>query len=278
MARRVMGVVATILVIVVALVAFERSFSPSFKSCIAQQSEQNRSDTSKENPSGLFASATRYVECTGDFIDKNNGAITSIATIVIAAFTATLWRATTRQSDLTREALIADKRPFAFPDAINSYWEDSTSHPGHYDWRFRPVWQNSGDTAPKNLAIQSNCELRNTPLPMDYPFTSNVATGGGILGPKMRAPAGLAPAMPNPAISPQDIVDVEQGRKFLYLWGWAKYEDGFPQTPIHLTHFCWQIFPKGKPFEFVPGKIPPAEGSLGFDHIQIAQGNFTKDE
>lgn len=276
--KQAFGFVLTLAIILGLFISSERLFAPSFKECVAKHQTGHESDPTKENPSGFLGSITAYAECTGDFIDKNNGSITALATIIIAAFTATLWRATTRQSDLTREALIADKRPFAFPDAINSYWEDSTSHPGHYDWRFRPVWQNSGDTAPKNLAIQSNCELRNTPLPMDYPFTSNVATGGGILGPKMRAPAGLAPAMPNPAISPQDIVDVEQGRKFLYLWGWARYEDGFPETPIHLTHFCWQIFPNGRPFEFVPGKIPPAEGSLAFDHIQIAQGNYTRDE
>jgi hypothetical protein len=276
--KQALGFVLSLAVLLAAFISCERFFSPSFKECIAHHQAHGEGDSAKENPAGFFGPVSAYAECTGDFIDKNNGSITALATIIIAAFTATLWRATTAQGILAREAFIADKKPFVFPDAINSYWDPSTTNPGQYDWRFRPVWNNSGETPPKNLIIQTNCELRNTILPANYTFTSNVATGSGLLGPKTRAPGGLAPAHPLPAITPQDIVDVQEGRKFLYLWGWAKYEDGFPETPHHLTHFCWAINPIGKPLEYVPGTVAPAQGSLSFDYTQTQEGNYTRDE
>ena len=43
--------------------------------------------------------------CEGSFIDENNGTLTALATIAIAAFTLTLWRATTEQGRLTTAAL-----------------------------------------------------------------------------------------------------------------------------------------------------------------------------
>jgi hypothetical protein len=51
------------------------------------------------------------------FINSNN--ISALATVVIAAFTITLWVATSRQAGLTREALIANKRAFVY--AVNIF-------------------------------------------------------------------------------------------------------------------------------------------------------------
>jgi hypothetical protein len=203
-------------------------------------------------------------------------AITAAATAAIAVFTIVLVAVTNRQAKLTKEALIADKQAFVFAEGIFSNWEVG-GQPGLYNWRFRPIWRNSGDTPTRNLVIQTNCELRNSPLPLGFNFSSSTPTGGGLLGPGATANGGMAPAMPGAAITPQDIKDVQNGTKFLYLWGSARYHDVFPKTPQHVTRFCWAIIVDGDPFAFTPGAIAPAPGSLRFENIHMAEGNSTDD-
>jgi hypothetical protein len=54
-----------------------------------------------------------FLLCEGEFIDENSGTLTALATIAIAAFTLTLWRATTEQGRLTRESIDLGNREFA---------------------------------------------------------------------------------------------------------------------------------------------------------------------
>lgn len=46
-----------------------------------------------------------YARCTGEFVDSHGGAITAVASLIIAAFTGTLWGATIRQGRLTFDSL-----------------------------------------------------------------------------------------------------------------------------------------------------------------------------
>jgi hypothetical protein len=89
---------------------------------------------------------------------------------------------------------------------------------------------------------------------------------------------GLSPSPPENAISPQDITDVQSGKKFLYVWGWARYSDVFPNTKQHITRFCWMITPVGDPFAYIPGKIPPEPGGLQFQSRHHDEGNCADDE
>jgi hypothetical protein len=274
--KQAFGFVLSFVILLGIFVSSERFFSPIFKDCLAKHQIQDASSPAKENPPGLLSSVSTYIECTGSFIDANNGAITALATIIIAAFTATLWRATTDQAKLTKEALIADKRAFVFAESLFSYWENGQN--GMYNWRFRPVWRNSGDTATKRLEIHTNCELRNSPLADRFDFnyaTTNV--GGGLLGPKAASNGGVAPNYPFAAITPQDIADVQAGVKFLYLWGFAKYNDVFPGTPRHITRFCWALLPDGNSFTFTP-PAPPNLSTLTFTNIHQNQGNCADEE
>jgi hypothetical protein len=42
--------------------------------------------------------------------------------------------------------------------------------------------------------------------------------------------------------------DVQQATLFLYLWGWVRYFDVFPDTKEHITRFCGVVMPVGDPF------------------------------
>src|ERR1700682_1796652 len=105
---------AFLILLTVAFVGFERAFSPIFQICVTQNQNTDANKTAKENPTALSTAIQTYVRCTGEFVDAHSPAITAVATIIIAAFTGTLWVATSRQAQLTGEALIADKRAFVF--------------------------------------------------------------------------------------------------------------------------------------------------------------------
>jgi hypothetical protein len=244
------------------VVGLERGFSPFFQNCIKQH----------QNSASLAAA---YVQCTGIFINTNGNGITALATVVIAAFTATLWVTSSRQAELTKEALIANRRAFITPVNFLQIWElDSAS--GLYNWRLRPQWRNTGETPTKDMVLHVQCEIRNAQLPQGYNFTYQEADiAHGIIGPKVDMHGGLAPR--GAAITPQDILDAQNVRKFIYLWGWVKYFDVFPDTPRHTTHFCWLIYAIGDPGTFVPNTPgqPPTPGTLSFTYLQHTEGNYS---
>ena len=252
------AVIVAVVVIGAVLLGLEWGFAPSFQSCIGG------------------SAVKAYVECSGAFLDQHGPAVTAVATIIIAAFTGTLWGATTRSNKLTRENLVADRRAFVFAFGLNGFWErDRTT--GQYNWRFRPLWQNSGETPSRNLRIHTGCDLRDAPLPPGFNFNDGTP-GTGLISPKATLSGGLAPQHSEAAITPQNILDVQASRKFLYVWGWARYRDVFPGSKEHVTHFCWVITPVGDPLAYVPGAQPPAPGGLAFHTMHHTEGNCADEE
>lgn len=257
MAKQIALVLVAFVAIVAIFVFVERAFSPTFQKCIATDS---------------------YVRCSAVLVKNYEASITALATIIIAAFTGTLWIATSHQAELTRRTLIADKRAFVFAAGIVGIYElDPLT--GHYNWRVAPVWHNSGDTPTRQLRIYTDAWFGNTPLPANFDFT-NIdplqGPGGGMLGPKMSNNGGQAPHIPHQAaLAPQDIVDIQNGRRFFFLWGWARYFSTLPDTPEHITRFCWRVFFTGDPFVFNPAVNP---SSVTVHNLHLPQGNCADEE
>ena len=255
-----------------------RTFSPSFQECISQYTDHNRAQPSEEHDAVVKITVGAYVSCTGKFVSDQHDGIIALGTLLIAAFTAVLWIATSRQARLTKEAFTAEKRAFVFVPTFNQFWElDAAS--GLYHWRFRPVLRNSGETPTRRMRMYVECEIRNTALPPKYGFTSQPAfTAGGTIPPKFELQGGVAPR--GAAITPQNIVDAQQQRVFIYLWGWIRYRDVFPRTREHITRYRWAITPTGDPFTFIPNTEgrPPTPGTISFGSIHVDQGNCIDDE
>jgi hypothetical protein len=131
------------------------------------------------------------------------------------------------------------------------------------------------------MTMHVTCEIRNTPLPAGYAFAHNPQQIAHVtIPPKIDLSGGLAPQHPAAAVTPQDIIAAQAGRKFIYLWGWMKYSDVFPKTPEHITRYCWLVLPGGDPLAFVPhapGR-PPTPGTLSFDTIHHSEGNCIDEE
>jgi hypothetical protein len=212
----------------------------------------------------------------GEFLNYYGPAVTAIATVAIALFTLTLWVATDRQEVFNRE----DKRAFIFVPGIFSLWEpDTTEH--LFNWRFRPVLRNVGRTPTKNMLMYVQCEIRNTPLPLGFPFIHDpTQTAGGVIAPLTDVNGGQVPRFPSPGVTPTDIVDAQNGRKFIYVWGWIRYTDIFPRTKMHVTRNCYWVTPAGDPFTFVPNTQgqPPTPGTMAFQTIHHHEGNSIDEE
>ncbi len=265
-------------VVATTLLIGAREFSSKFQEC---QAKQYAETSAPEHPERLSQFIVRRViasRCTARYIRRENAAITAIATLLIAAFTGTLWMATSRQAQLTREALIADKKAFVFVTTFNQTWtKDEIT--GVYAWQFRPVLRNSGDTPTRGMRTYVNCEILDSRLPDGFDFTAveaNVITG--TIPPKFELQGGLAPL--GRFISPQDIVECQNGRRFIYLWGWVEYNDVFPRTKKHITKFCWVIHITGDPYGFIPNTqgSPPTPGVLHFGSTHHREGNCIDDE
>jgi hypothetical protein len=223
----------------------------------------------------------------GQSLNDYGVAVTALATVTVGLFTwqlkrstDRLWTTAERQADLTRDAMIAGERAFVFATGFSPYW-DSPADPLNpiYNWRFRPNWQNSGETPTKNMTMHTECVALDSPLPLDFDF--NYATreiGKALIPPKITTQGGMAPRMPRPAITPGDIIDACEGRKFIYLWGWARYWDVFANTPRHITRFCWLIMPIGNPKMFYPNQLPTDVDSLKFNFVYHFVGNCADDE
>ena len=93
-----------LLIFLAAFVAGEKQFSPSFQSCLSQQPA--------DKDDSLGAAVTNYARCTGEFVDAHGGAITAVASLIIAAFTGTLWIATIQQGKLTFASVELARREF----------------------------------------------------------------------------------------------------------------------------------------------------------------------
>jgi hypothetical protein len=123
------------------------------------------------------------------------------------------------------------------------------------------------------------CEILDKPLPKGYDFSpvdANISTG--TIPPKFELQGGIAPV--GRFISPQEIFDCQNNRRFIYLWGWIEYNDVFPNTTRHITKYCWAIHITGDPFGYMPNTpgAPPTTGALHFSSSHHFEGNCIDEE
>jgi hypothetical protein len=105
-----------IVALVVSVVAWGATFSPSYQKCVTYNgNNEGKSEQTNLNNAVMHRARIAipiFLLCEGRFVDENNGTLTALATIAIAGFTLTLWRATTEQGQLTRNALELARNEF----------------------------------------------------------------------------------------------------------------------------------------------------------------------
>lgn len=192
-----------------------------------------------------------------DVLDRHAGAITTVATIVIAAFTIALAISTKKLWKYGKESLAQTERAFVFLDGFN--YELTTAAEsnipieeligmlperykldrGHYITRFsvQPRWKNSGNSPTKKMTIRVNWRGPIGPIPPDYVYREDSITKF-FIGQEAVEPS-LFIEMPGT----QAIVDWGMNpigvEPIVFIWGRADYEDIFGKS--HFTQWCYRV-------------------------------------
>jgi hypothetical protein len=93
----------------------ENQIAPSFQACTSQNASERGGEGSKNN-GGVASVVKAQSICSLRLIDRHNGFFAALAALIVAAFTFTLWVATSKQAGLTLEALKLAREEFG---AIN---------------------------------------------------------------------------------------------------------------------------------------------------------------
>lgn len=162
--------------------------------------------------------------------------------LVTLVFSGLGTRAAARQVRLSRDALIHTDRAFVYPfqtmwNAVKDVNTDKVR-----SWRMSIRWKNSGNTHTRHLRMWTNLSVRTDTLLSDFDFPDE---GAGDI-PTLIAPQATVDTQ-ELELSLDDLELAIAGKRHLYAWGWAEYDDVFDRTRRHRTEFCYKINVGGNP-------------------------------
>jgi len=110
--------VLTILTLFGLFVLAEQTFSQPYRECAGINQEAGDKTSPEENPRAIGIRVVQNMRCTSAFIEAHEPQITALGTLLIAAFTLTLWwstrglwEETKKAGDLANREFIATHRP-----------------------------------------------------------------------------------------------------------------------------------------------------------------------
>jgi hypothetical protein len=114
-------------------------------------------------------------------------------------------------------------------------------------YKFANRMDNVGNTAASNMRNHIGFVLLPGEMPDDFKFSDDAKplAQTGLLGPKQWLLGPHVP--PDRFITAGEMLQIQQGKLKLYVFGWVKYFDGFPGTPERITKFCYSIRVTGNP-------------------------------
>ncbi|HEV2492548.1 MAG TPA: hypothetical protein VG204_05690 [Terriglobia bacterium] len=149
---------------------------------------------------------------------------------------------------IARESLVAVQRAFVFPNPMPKAEEVVGKTPETGEVRITIPWENSGTTPTEWMRFNIIAQFFDREMPDDFTFPEKVQAGKPKAHPyTVIPPKGSIEA--NVSVPVGIINQWWMGKKHVYFYGWATYRDVFPDTPEHLTRFC---------YEMVKVNIPPA--------------------
>ena len=243
MMRQIGFFVLTLVVLVAAFIFLENSFSPPFQQCVTQHSQIDIANPAEKDPAGFGRTLTVYVQCTSEFIDANDGVIIAFATAIIAAFTFTLWRATSEQGRLTRMAIDdarkSNKREMRAYLSVVVGGADYQDRETNFKFAGYPILKNNGRTPAYKIRYWSKAEIIPDALIENYQFQiiptqelSQASIGPG----EDRILTCIVPEFVNYA----EVSDIKIGKgKALWVWGTLHYEDAFGDS--HHVNFSQRL-------------------------------------
>lgn len=160
------------------------------------------------------------------------GAWTAFFTCVLSLFSYLLWNVTEVANQTAQATQAASLSSFG-PAVAKIPSEDGKTLKG-YNFFF--TWVNNGTTPSRTATMQANVEVGSI-LPtkeLDFNNLQQSKITVAVLGPK----AGIQ--MPPNFVSLEDMEDIAQNKKHMFLWGWAVYHDIFSGTS-RLSEYCFDV-------------------------------------
>jgi hypothetical protein len=152
------------------------------------------------------------------------------------------------------EVAMAGQRAYVIPEP---YFTPDDARLGQHlrDVKFGVRWMNTGNLPTRNLRNHIDYRIVEGELPSDFEFPDDAPpiVSATLLVPRQVV---FGPHIPRDwDITADQIAAIRSGEKNLYIFGWAKYFDGFPGTPERVTKFCYMVRVTGNsqmPFAFTP--------------------------
>jgi hypothetical protein len=145
-----------------------------------------------------------------------------------------------RSADVAEQSLVSTQRAFVFMRGFNGIALTDQEQKVAI-WKIWPVWENSGTTPSRQLFNHVSWMPIEGDIPADFSFPDIWSPGISteqtrlFLGPKASI-NGQSVAIPI-----GHLLEVVAGKKRVFVWGWAEYDDVFPHTPPHRTEFCIEL-------------------------------------
>jgi hypothetical protein len=162
--------------------------------------------------------------------------VIALATLTYVTVALFQWSAMREANKMNREALTSIQRafvvyeglsPFGFLDVRNKYTPTV---------QINPIWTNTGKTPTKNLRIYVSAP-KEIIVPykvsdLDFRKEADVTYTQLLIAPGLTIHGG------GRRLSLDNLHAIRDGKKQMYIWGCAWYDDVFPKTAHHITEFC----------------------------------------
>src|SRR5262245_49292634 len=142
-----------------------------------------------------------------------------------------------KSAEIANQSLTALQRAFVVQKKILT--EQGTNSAGVPVLWIQIELENSGATPTRHLIHQGNFGALRGPLPeaFDFPDVEGDEPTRFVIGPKG---SGFSSRMEIPI----SVVGQARDRQVhIYIWGWAEYDDIFPDSKRHRTEYCSRLTP-----------------------------------
>jgi hypothetical protein len=243
---------------VLVFVAWVISGSQSFQTCFQENKRTNTYQSLYENGSVISKMIVRTRlngECGVHFFGDESSAITSLATLLIAAFTFTLWRATDKmwiagekQLKIAADALghtisVDNTTQRAYIGRVSTIQlKPYTTNDGVRIVRveYTPTWENNGQTPAIDVTF---CALEPIICNGDSDIPANVEPTPIKMGVLSKIAIGSRQTMQggSVAIGIDDVIKCSRRNCRIFLVFRLEYRDVFPNTPLRVTQYCEEM-------------------------------------
>lgn len=194
---------------------------------IPTKNQPEHSATRGDNRSEKKETAMRFREAVkrSSFTDW----VIMVFTGVLAAVGIYQYFAMGESNKINRQSLVAVQRAFIGSPTISDQ-RKITDGKRVAGIQFRLNWQNSGNTAAKDLRICTSREDNPAGNMKNLPDKCQPV-------PEVAGPRDVVQSLPI-VFEPPLLELLRDGKTKVTLWGWVKYRDSFPDTPEHITRYC----------------------------------------